>query len=86
VRVEVLINNAGFGLLGPFSDTELSRELAIIQVNITALTELTKLALSPMLLRREGGSSRGLDRCFVPGPFMSSTTQARRMCCRSPRP
>jgi len=72
VKVEVLINNAGFGLLGPFQETPIQRELEIIQVNITALTELTKLALPSMLERRRGwilnlGSTAG----FVPGPLMS---------------
>ena len=52
--VDVLINNAGFGLLGPFAKTSSQRELEIIQVNVTALTELTKLALPPMLERRQG--------------------------------
>jgi short-subunit dehydrogenase len=72
VKVDVLINNAGFGLLGPFRETPIQRELEMIQVNITALTELTKLALPPMLERRRGwilnvGSTAG----FVPGPLMS---------------
>jgi len=72
VKVEVLINNAGFGLLGPFHETPIQRELEMIQVNITALTELTKLALPPLLERRRGwilnvGSTAG----FVPGPLMS---------------
>jgi short-subunit dehydrogenase len=72
VRVDVLVNNAGFGLLGPFDKTPLKRELAIIQVNVTALTELTKLALPAMLERKLGwilnvASTAG----FVPGPFMS---------------
>jgi short-subunit dehydrogenase len=72
VRVDVLVNNAGFGLLGPFDKTPLPRELEILQVNVTALTELTKLALPAMLERRQGwilnvSSTAG----FVPGPFMS---------------
>ncbi len=72
VKVEVLVNNAGFGLLGSFQETPITRELEMIQVNITALTELTKLALPALLERRRGwilnvASTAG----FVPGPFMS---------------
>jgi hypothetical protein len=72
VRVEVLVNNAGFGLLGAFDKTSLQRELEIVQVNVIALTELTKLALPAMLERKQGwilnvASTAG----FVPGPLMS---------------
>lgn len=72
VRVDVLVNNAGFGLLGPFDKTPLERELDMIQVNVTALSELTKLAVPAMLERKQGwilnlASTAG----FVPGPFMS---------------
>src|SRR3954471_16953501 len=49
IPVTVLINNAGFGLGGEFADTELTRELEMIQVNIAALTHLTKLVLPAMI-------------------------------------
>jgi len=70
--VEVLINNAGFGLLGAFRDTPIERELEMLQVNVATLTHLTKLALPAMLERKRGfimnvASTAG----FVPGPFMS---------------
>jgi short-subunit dehydrogenase len=48
LRVELLINNAGFGGLGNFSDTDLQYELDMIQVNITSLIILTKLFLQKM--------------------------------------
>lgn len=72
VPVEVLINNAGFGLLGAFRETDIARELEMIQVNVTTLVHLTKLALPAMLERKRGyvmnvASTAG----FVPGPFMS---------------
>src|SRR5205814_2004031 len=38
--VDVLINNAGFGIVGPFAETDLRKELEMIQVNIAALTHL----------------------------------------------
>src|SRR5215210_2316895 len=52
IPIEVLVNNAGFGLGGEFSETAVERELEMIQVNIVALTHLTKLFLAPMIKRR----------------------------------
>jgi uncharacterized protein len=52
--VELLINNAGFGVFGEFAKCDLSRELEMIQVNIAAVVHLTRLYLSPMLTRRHG--------------------------------
>jgi short-subunit dehydrogenase len=70
--IEILINNAGFGLRGAFAETDWSIEASMIQVNVTALANLTKLFL-PEMLRR--GSGRILNvastAAFVPGPFMS---------------
>jgi short-subunit dehydrogenase len=72
VAVDVLVNNAGFGELGPFANTDLETERRMIQVNITALTDLTKLLLAGMLERRRGrilnvASTAG----FAPGPLMA---------------
>ena len=72
LRVDILVNNAGFGLGGEFAETDIDRELDMIQVNIAALTYLTKLFMQPMVLRRSGrilnvGSTAG----FQPGPLMS---------------
>src|SRR5437763_1863193 len=52
VDVDVLVNNAGFGVTGPFVRTDLAKELEMIQVNVVALTHLTKLLLPPMIARR----------------------------------
>ena len=54
VEIEALVNNAGFGLGGEFAKTELNAELEMIQVNVTALTHLTKLVLPAMIARRRG--------------------------------
>jgi short-subunit dehydrogenase len=72
VEIDVLVNNAGFGGLGAFAKTDLETERRMIQVNITALTALTKLFLPGMLARRRGrilnvGSTAG----FAPGPMMA---------------
>ncbi len=54
VHVDFLVNNAGFGLGGEFVDTDIERELDMIQVNCSSLIHLTKLFLPPMLKRKEG--------------------------------
>lgn len=70
--IEVLVNNAGFGLGGEFSETELSRELEMIQVNIGALTHLTKLFLPPMVKRHSGRILNvASTAAFQPGPLMA---------------
>jgi short-subunit dehydrogenase len=72
IPIEVLINNAGFGLGGEFSETELERELEMIQVNIAALTHLTKLFLAPMIRRRSGRVLNvASTAAFQPGPLMA---------------
>ena len=70
--VEILINNAGFGLRGPYAETDWSAEQRMIQVNITALAHLTKLFLPEMLSRRLGRILNvASTAAFVPGPFMT---------------
>ncbi len=54
INVDVLVNNAGFGVYGMFSETNLQEELEMIQVNITSLTHLTKLFLKKMLENKSG--------------------------------
>jgi short-subunit dehydrogenase len=72
VDVDCLINNAGFGDYGPFSESDLAKQESMIGVNITALTALTRLFLPAMLERGRGhilnmASVAG----FMPGPLMS---------------
>lgn len=70
--VDALINNAGFGLSGPFAGNDLQRELEMIQVNIAALTALTKLFLGPMIERRSGRIVNvASTAAFQPGPLMA---------------
>jgi short-subunit dehydrogenase len=72
ISTDVLINNAGFGLHGRFSEMPLQRQLEIIKVNITALTELTGLFLPEMIQKRGGGILNvGSVAGFVPGPNMA---------------
>ncbi|HEY3839529.1 MAG TPA: SDR family oxidoreductase [Bryobacteraceae bacterium] len=71
-QVDYLINNAGFGLGGPFSKTDRQIELEMLQVNIVSLVDLTKLLLPHMLAR---GSGRIMNvastAAFQPGPLMA---------------
>lgn len=52
--VDILVNNAGQGVYGLFEATDIRRELAIVQLNISSLIVLTKLFLQDMLARGEG--------------------------------
>jgi len=71
-RVDVLVNNAGFGLHGRFAALPLARQLEIIQVNLAALVALTGLFLPGMLERRRGGILNvGSVAGFIPGPNMA---------------
>lgn len=52
--VDVLCLNAGAGLSGPFVETDLKRELRMIDLNVRGAVQLTKLVLKDMVARREG--------------------------------
>ncbi len=72
VVVHALVNDAGFGVHGPFAETDLAAELAMIQVNVAALTQLTKL-FSPAMLGRGHGRILNVasTAAFQPGPLMA---------------
>jgi hypothetical protein len=71
-EIDVVINNAGLGLYGPFLETELADELHMIQLNIVALTALTKYALKPMVARGRGRILNvASTAAFQPGPLMA---------------
>ena len=72
IAIDILVNNAGYGALGDFAEIPLAESLGQIQLNVTALTQLTRLFLGPMLERRSGrimnvASTAG----FQPGPRMA---------------
>jgi len=72
VPIDVLVNNAGFGLQGNVSDLSLSRQLEMIQVNVTALTALTRSFVPGMRQRNRGGVLNvGSTAGFQPGPMMA---------------
>lgn len=71
--IDVLINNAGFGEFGFFTKTDLNKEIALINTNITAVHILTKLFLQDM---QEANKGRILNVAsiagFLPGPLMAA--------------
>jgi short-subunit dehydrogenase len=72
MQVDVLVNNAGFPVFGPFVETDLQVELEMLQVNVIALTALTKLFLTGMVERREGRIlNLASTAAFLPGPLMA---------------
>ena len=52
--IDILVNNAGFGLFGNFTETDLSKELNMIDINIKAVHILTKLFLKDMKRKNKG--------------------------------
>lgn len=72
VEIEALVNNAGFGTAGEFTKADLHAQLEMIQVNIAALTHLTRLALPAMVGRRRGAILNvASTAAFQPGPLMA---------------
>lgn len=72
-RVDLLINNAGFGIFGKFIDTDLNEEMNLIDLNIKAYHILTKLFLADMVKRDSGRILNvASSAAFQPGPLMSS--------------
>lgn len=70
--VDVLVNNAGFGLYGPFAHGPLDAQLDMVQVNVVALTALTGLLLPSMVARRAGRILNvASTAAFQPGPMMA---------------
>ncbi len=70
--IDVLINNAGFGLYGHFHETNWEREASMLNLHIMATTHLTKLILKGMVERGQGKIlNMSSLAAFQPGPLMS---------------
>jgi short-subunit dehydrogenase len=71
-RIEVLVNNAGFGTHGFFHETDLARELELIEVNCSAPVHLTKRIL-PWMMERQKGFVLNVSSlsAYMPGPVMA---------------
>ena len=73
IRIDYLINNAGYGDFGPFGEANWDKTAQMIDLNVKALVHLTRLILPDMLARKEGkilniASVAG----FQPGPLMAT--------------
>ncbi len=72
LKVDYLINNAGFGLLGKFYQLSWEKQLEMINLNIIALTELTYLFLPEMIARNSGKIlNLSSTASLLPGPLQA---------------
>lgn len=71
--IDILINNAGFGVFGDFTETNLDKEISLINTNIMAVHILTKLYLTEMC-KKNGGKILNVSSIAgsMPGPLMSA--------------
>ncbi len=73
INITMLVNNAGFGINGKFTDVSVNKHIELIQLNITSLTELCKLFGTDMVKRHSGSILNvASTAAFQAGPFMSS--------------
>ncbi|MDP4162843.1 MAG: SDR family oxidoreductase [Bacillota bacterium] len=72
IDIDILVNNAGFGLLGNFDELDINKQVEMINLNITALTELTYYVL-PKMKQRNSGKIMNVasTAAFQPGPLMA---------------
>lgn len=72
IQVHTLVNNAGFGLRGNFATLPFERQIAMIDLNVTALTALCRLMLPGMRERGKGGILNvASTAAFQAGPYMA---------------
>ncbi len=79
LHIDVLVNNAGFGLYGDFVETDEVQEVRMMQLNMVVLTQLTKRLLPSMIARRQGRILNVASTAsFQPGPYLAvySATKA----------
>lgn len=71
-QVDVLVNNAGFGTMGRFARSDTGAQVDMVEVNISALTHLTRVYSERMVSRRHGHIMNvASTAAFQPGPFMA---------------
>lgn len=72
LEVDVLVNNAGYGLVGPFAQADMATQMNMLQLNAFALTELTGTFLSGMIARGRGGVLNVSSLAALsPSPFLA---------------
>ncbi|MDD3766374.1 MAG: SDR family oxidoreductase [Eubacteriales bacterium] len=70
--IDILINNAGFGVFGNFVETDLKKELSMLDTNVTSLHILTKLFLKDFVAKDKGYILNVASAAaFLPGPLMA---------------
>ena len=71
-QVEILVNNAGFGLIGRFAELDSKRERQMIDLNVGTLTDLCR-AIAPEMIKRKSGGIINVasTAAFQPGPNMA---------------
>ena len=73
LEIDMLINNAGVGSMGDFVKLDLEREVEMIELNVTALVELTQRFLGPMRERQRGAIINVASTAgFQPVPYMAT--------------
>ncbi|MGI9534859.1 MAG: SDR family NAD(P)-dependent oxidoreductase [Thermodesulfobacteriota bacterium] len=71
-EISIVVNNAGFGAVGEFTELEYERQINMLNLNINALVSLSRLFLPGMLERNHGGILNvGSLAGFQPGPYAS---------------
>lgn len=72
IQIDYLVNNAGFGDFGMFVETDWDKELRMINLNMTTLTQFTKLYLQDMVKRKSGKIMNvASTAAFQSGPTMA---------------
>lgn len=72
IKIDTLINNAGFGDFGDFAKADLAKNMEMIRLNISALTQLSHFALQGMLIAGNGKIMNvASTAAFMPGPGMA---------------
>jgi short-subunit dehydrogenase len=70
--VDVVVNNAGYGMAGPFNGSDRAAQVGMIDLNVRALTELTHIYWKGMLAKKRGGVLNvASTAAFQPGPLMA---------------
>lgn len=77
-RIDLLVNNAGFGLYGPVMETSISREQEMIRLLVNTPVRLNRAVLPQMTRRRSGGIILvGSTSSFLPTPYMTAYGAAK---------
>lgn len=80
--IDIVINNAGFGIFGEFINTNIDKELDMIDINIKTVHTLTKLFLADFKKKNKGYILNvASSAAFMPGPLMASYYASKAYVC-----